>query len=92
MSAPYTTVEMMVSNDGGFAGAQWEAYKASKDWEITQYGSYVIPRVVYVRFKDVNGKISTTYQDDIILDVNAPIGTVEVVEGVSSNIQSTARI
>jgi len=90
LSAPYTTVEMQVSNDGGFAGAQWEPYEANKNWSITQYGSYVIPRVVYVRFKDVNGDLSTTYQDDIILDVNAPTGSVEVVAGVSENSPNTA--
>jgi len=83
ISAPYTTVEMQVCNDGGFAGVLWEPYEANKDWSITQYGSYVIPRVVYVRFKDISGNISTIYQDDVILDVNAPTGAVEITGTIS---------
>ncbi|HHT9133212.1 MAG TPA: hypothetical protein ACFYED_12150 [Candidatus Tripitaka californicus] len=76
------TAQMMVSNGGGFFGAQWESYSAYKPWAITQYGSYVIPRTVYVKYKDVNGNVSATYQDDIILDLNAPSGSVSI-EGTS---------
>jgi len=79
------TAQMQVSNDGGFAGAEWEPYASSKVWQITQYGSYVIPRVVYVRYKEHSGNVSATYQDDIILDVNAPNGSVEVTPGVSGS-------
>lgn len=65
------TAHMQVSNDGGFGGAIWESYASHKTWLITQYGSYVIPRVVYVRYQDVGGSTSSTFQDDIILDVTA---------------------
>ena len=78
------TREAQVSNDGGFSGAQWEPYAREKTWQITRYGNYVIPRVVYVRYKDYEGTVSSTYQDDIILDVNAPTGSVNAVPGVSS--------
>ncbi len=74
---PYTA-EMIVSNDGSFSGAHWEPYSAIKSWQITQYGDYVIPRFVYVKYKDVNGVISGAFLDDIILDVNPPNGSVEV--------------
>lgn len=80
-----TTMQMQVSNDGGFAGAVWEPYAPIKAWEITRYGDYVIPRVVYVRYKERNGNMSAAYQDDIILDVTAPTGSVEVVPGVSGS-------
>ena len=79
------TPEMQVSNDGGFAGANWEPYDSRKAWQITQYGNYVIPRVVYVKYKDLDGTVSGEYQDDIILDVNAPTGSVHAVPGVSGN-------
>ena len=49
------TAQMQVSNDGGFANALWEPYTSHKTWQITQYGSYVMPRVVYVRYKDLSG-------------------------------------
>lgn len=78
------TARMQVSNDGGFALAEWEPYASRKDWQITRHGVYVIPRVVYVRYQDINGNISATYQDDIILDVNAPTGSVEIVPLSSS--------
>ena len=76
IGAPLYTKEMQVSNDGGFAGAVWEPFVTRKDWTITQYGNYVIPRVVYIRFKDQKGQISSAFQDDIILDVTAPQGEV----------------
>jgi hypothetical protein len=73
------TVQMQVSNDGGFVGVEWEPYASRKAWTITQYGSYVIPRVVYVRYREISGNVSSTYQDDIILDVTAPTGSVEAI-------------
>ena len=78
LSIPATagTSEMQVSNDGGFIGVPWEPYATSKPWQITRYGEYVIPRTVYVRFKDGAGAISGQYQDDIILDETAPTGSV----------------
>jgi len=79
VSARPGTAQMQVSNDGGFAGAQWEPYASRKAWAVTQYGSYVIPRVVYVRYKDLGGNVSSNYQDDIILDVTPPEGTVSII-------------
>jgi hypothetical protein len=80
------TAQMQVSNDGGFAGASWETYTSHKAWQITQYGSYVLPRVVYVRYKDLTGNVSATYQDDIILDVNPPTGSVSLAGATSNQI------
>jgi hypothetical protein len=68
--------QMQISNDGGFAHAVWEPYTVHRPWTITRYGSYVVPRVVYVRYKDVDGAISATFQDDIILEVT-PIRPVD---------------
>jgi hypothetical protein len=68
--------QMQISNDGSFAHAVWEPYTVYRPWTITRYGSYVIPRVVYVRYKDLNGAVSATFQDDIILEV-APIRPVD---------------
>ena len=72
------TIQMQVDNDGGFAGVLWEPYTSHKTWQIIQYGNYVLPRIVYLRYKDLNGDVSATYQDDIILDVTPPIGTVSI--------------
>lgn len=72
------TAEMQLSNDGGFAAATWRPYAASSAWTITQFGNYVIPRVVYARFKDIHGSVSGSVSDDIILDVTPPTGTVTI--------------
>ena len=74
---------MIISNDGGFGGATWEPFVNQKPWTITAYGSYVIPRVVYAKFK-THGQISGLYQDDIVLDVNAPTGTLEITGTLGS--------
>ena len=83
---PYTS-QMQVSNGGGFLEAEWEPFSIQKQWAITQFGNYVIPRTVYMRFKYFNGEISSTYQDDIILDVTPPVGSISVV---SPTIASTS--
>lgn len=77
-TAPWTDL-VEVSNDGGFAGATWQTYNPCKAWTITRYGNYIIPRTVYVRFKNpTTGQLSATFSDDIILDVTAPTGSVAV--------------
>lgn len=73
-----SAAEMMISNDGGFGGAAWEPYAESKAWTITTYGQYVLPRFVYVAFREANGTVHSTYFDDIIYDPNPPAGTIAV--------------
>jgi len=79
LTAPPQTSQMIVSNDGGFGGATWESFSSQRVWTIQAIGDHVIPRVVYAKFK-TNGQISGLYQDDIILDITSPTGTVEVVQ------------
>jgi hypothetical protein len=76
ISAKPGTAQMQVSNDGGFQAAHWEPYTSHKAWEIIRYWNYVIPRIVYVRFRDASGNVSPTFQDDILLDVTPPHGHV----------------
>jgi hypothetical protein len=52
-----------------------------KPWTIVQYGNFIIPRVVYIRFKDIYGVVSATYQDDIILDMAPPTGSISITPG-----------
>jgi len=82
VTAPPGTTELMISDDGGFGGVTWEPFTTQKIWIITVYGDYVIPRVVYAKFKTY-GQISGLYQDDIVLDVTAPTGTVKITDTVS---------
>jgi len=85
LTAPPGTTEMIVSNDGGFSGATWESFVSQKPWTITEYEGYTIPRTVYAKFK-TSGQISGLYQDDIILDVSAPTGSLEITGTVGSSV------
>jgi hypothetical protein len=78
ISAKSRTAEIQVSNDGGFNGVAWEPYTSHKAWQITQYRHEEVTRLVYIRFRDVDGNVSATYLDDIILDVNPPGGDMHI--------------
>jgi N-acetylneuraminic acid mutarotase len=90
IAAPAYTQQMMISNDGGFAGATWEPFNTNKTWQISQHGVATVPRTVYIRFKDANGNISSTFQDDILLDVTAPTGSVTILSNSSQQLQASA--
>lgn len=77
LTAPSGTAQMMLSNDGGLAGANWEPFASSKPWTITSYGNNAIPRIVYAKFR-TGGVTSGLYQDDIILDTSPPTGTIAI--------------
>jgi hypothetical protein len=92
ISAKPGTAGMQVSNDGGFSGISWEPYSSRKNWQITSYGHHELPRIVYIRFRDSDGNISATYQDDIILDITAPHGDAQVAntnQGVVLHLDAT---
>ena len=61
---------MMVSNSPSFAWASWEAYSTSKSWNLSSNtaGNYT----VYVRFRDLEGNISSDASDSINIIVSSP--------------------
>jgi hypothetical protein len=67
---------MQVSNDGGFIGVAWEPYTLYKPWTVISYGTQLIQPVVYVRYRSTEGATTSVYQDDIILDLQAPSSQV----------------
>ncbi len=84
ISAPARTSNMRLSNDGGFANAAWQLFESRPDWELIPYGSYAIPRTVYVRVRNIDGTESTVYSDEIIYDPVPPTGTLSI-QSVTSN-------
>ncbi len=54
--------QVQLSNDPGFAGANWEPYSARKSWTLAS-GSGV--QTVYVRFRDSHGRMATS-SDSIV--------------------------
>jgi len=55
--------QMMISNRSDFSGAVWVPYATSVSWTLT---SGTGTKVVYIRFMDRAGNISSTYSDSII--------------------------
>ena len=89
LTAPPRTTEMQISNDGGFGGAVWEKFAPAKPWTLTSAGKYEVPRTVYVKFK-TNGKITSVYQDDIVLDTKPPTGSAAIDNGTGqASLQNT---
>lgn len=84
--------KMQISNEGNFAGAAWEPYSSRQTWQITNYPGSAIPRFVYARYQDVDGAVSSTYLDDIILDDTPPSGTVEATAGASASASPAAAL
>ncbi len=78
IGAPAGTTEMQVSNDGGFSDALWQPFDTRPSWTISGYGSYAIPRMVYVRTRGTDGIASAPYSDDIIYDPVPPLGSVSI--------------
>jgi hypothetical protein len=63
-----SVAQMRFSNDGA-AWSGWEAYAASKAWTILPGDGTVM---VYAQFIDLNGNVSDSLTDTIILDTVAP--------------------
>ena len=66
--------QMMLSNDGSFAGASWQPYQANSLWQLSDPGQRITTLIVYARFRDTGGAelCNGTQSDDIIYDPLAP--------------------
>lgn len=56
--------QMMISNDYGFLGADWETYATTKAWQLTENYER---KNIYAKFKDNNGNVSATISASITL-------------------------
>lgn len=75
--------EMLVSNDAGFAGAQWQPYHSAMPWTITDPGSRIVTLSTYVRVRDAGGNplcSGLNLSDDVIYDPLAPSVSVPVIQ------------
>lgn len=62
-------VQMMISSNADFNSAEWEAYSSTKAWSISSGDG---EKVVYIKFKDGAGNISSVYSDGILMDTVKP--------------------
>ncbi|MFN8487971.1 MAG: hypothetical protein U0350_10285 [Caldilineaceae bacterium] len=70
-----SAAQIQLSNDGGFAGATWQAYQPLVSWALPDIGQRIATLVVYVRFRDANSNMlcnGFVATDSIIFDVQAP--------------------
>ena len=73
---------MSFSNDN-FLFSDWEAYKSSKDWTLTDGNGN---KTVYVKYQDVAGNISTATFSSIVLDTVPPDSpTIINIGNISEN-------
>ena len=83
-----------ISNDGGFGPASntsdWISIDPQDptyvDWALAIYGDLLLPRTVYVKFRDASGGQHGPIQDDIIYDPGLP--QVTKVEIITQTIQA----
>lgn len=69
---PPLATTMLISNDGGFAGATTRLVATSTSWTLDVSGEERLPKTVYVRFQGSEVPTTSTFTDDIILDKRPP--------------------
>lgn len=62
-------IALMVSEDSGFTGLNWENYKTIINWILSEGDG---KKKVYARFKDHSGNVSKPVYDEIVLDRSSP--------------------
>lgn len=73
--------QMLVSNDAGFTGAQWQLYQSALDWTITDAENRIVTLLVYARLRNATGNqlcSGLSISDDIIYDPLPPTVTVQL--------------
>ena len=73
-------VQVRLSNDGAYLNDGWQPYQPDLPWQITTYGHYAMPRLVYAWVIDSQGNIQGPLIDDIIYDPIPPEGSISITE------------
>lgn len=73
--------QMIVGNDSGFTGGQWEPVSAARAWSLPAFDG---SKTVFVKFRDAAGNESAVLaQDTVFLDTTPPTGASFAVAGGS---------
>ena len=83
--------QMMVSNDAGFPGANWEPYQTEYDWTLRDTEGRIATLLVYARFADAAQTLlcgPSHLSDDIIYDPVAPTVSVAIATQGSAATES----
>jgi ribosomal protein L40E len=68
------------SNDGTWDTEPWESPTASKTWTLASGDG---TKIVYYQIRDLDGAVSSTYSDSIVLDTSAPTGSISINGGAA---------
>jgi uncharacterized repeat protein (TIGR01451 family) len=80
--------DVKISNDGGFGEqgntTDWIPVDSTDptypDWVLSTYNDQLLPRTVYIKFRDASGTPYGPFQDDIIYDPIPPqVSSVEII-------------
>jgi len=88
-SDAYRVASMMVSEDPVFAGAAWQDFCATVQWELSAGDGL---KTVYARFRDANGWESGPVNASITLDTLPPSGTIDINGGAEFTRTGTVRL
>lgn len=80
--------EMMLSNNPDFTDAEWQPFETSFQWNLESDSDG--EQIVYAQFRDVYDVISDVVSDEIILDREAPSGSISINE--NDRFTNTARV
>ena len=84
---PASATKALLSNDGGFVGAQTfdlVSSAAEIPWQLQSSKEGTFTKIVYVRFVSKLGSTLSTQSDDIILDTTKPVISVASAASTSS--------
>jgi von Willebrand factor type A domain len=73
LSSDEDVAEMMISNNSAFTGASWEPFTTTRKWTLGAFGGYAM---VYARFRDAAGNISSAYYDDVFVKSPFVLGNI----------------
>jgi hypothetical protein len=74
----YGVKYMMISESQTFSDADWQDYDPLIPWMLSEGDG---KKTLYIKFRDSNGWESKSYSDSIVLDTEAPTGTIVIDKG-----------
>jgi hypothetical protein len=83
--APNAT-EMRLSHQADYVNQDWQTYQPTGTWLLNDTGDVVIPKRLYVWFRDAEENLYGPYFDDIIYDALAPKGTVKILSAEATTV------
>lgn len=79
-------IEMRLSHQADYANQDWQTYQPTSTWLLDDADDAIMPKRLYVWFRDVEGNLYGPYFDDIIYDTLAPKGKVKILSAEATTV------